>query len=50
MKSKAELMAELESLMLELNELMDMPADSPEVKSWSNRVLEIKEQLSQKIH
>ncbi|NCN68042.1 MAG: hypothetical protein GW908_11565 [Thiomicrospira sp.] len=50
MKSETELMAELEDLKADMSALMDKPTDSPEVKAWTKRILEIKAQLSQKTH
>jgi hypothetical protein len=44
------LKAELENLKLNMPALLDKPMDSPEVKAWTKRILEIKDQLIQKTH
>tara|TARA_R110002050_G_scaffold236590_1_gene372475 strand:+ start:593 stop:745 length:153 start_codon:yes stop_codon:yes gene_type:complete len=48
--NKIELTAELERLKADMSALLDMPMDSPEVKAWTKRILEIKALLSQKTH
>jgi|TARA_R110002050_G_scaffold75247_2_gene161409 hypothetical protein len=48
--NEAELTAELERLKADMSALLDKPMDSPEVKAWTKRILEIKAQLNQKTH
>jgi hypothetical protein len=50
LRSEAELTAELERLKADIPALLDKPMDSPEVKAWTKRILEIKAQLSQITH